>query len=153
MKLIQDKSKPVRAVERVYAKHSDKIIVEQCHAKGCDINNIVKQFHKTGILPENNKTPIYGDFSNIPSTEEAFDIAHKAQEAFMLLPANLRKLIDNDPSQLSKFMLEEKNYDACVQYGLFDKKPEPEPKTEPVIPEEKPVENKSVTTTKVVAGT
>lgn len=140
---MQNKQKAKRLVERFHTKLSDIKMTEQSHAKACDINNIVAQFAKTGILPDSNRQPSYLDVSNIPSTEEAFKIAHEARDAFMRLPSTIRKLIDNDPSQLSKFMLDEKNRDLCIEHGLFNK---PEVKKE-----EKPSVNTPVKTEEVVA--
>lgn len=119
---MQLKNKPTRAVERRTAKLSDKQITDQSWKKSCDINNIVKQFTKTGTLPNSTKIPQYGDFSELPTLEAAFEVAHSAQEAFYSLPAMVRKLIDNDPSKLELFIADEANREICEKHGLIEKK-------------------------------
>lgn len=123
----------IRKSERHHPKLSAKKMTDQSYKKSCDINNIVNQFTKTGRLPENTKVPTYGDFSETPTLEAAFDVAHAARDAFQQLPSAFRKLIDNDPSQLENFIADETNNDLCYKYGL-KVKPEPKP-AEPISTE------------------
>ena len=53
--------------KRVCPVLSDKIIVEKEHAKMADINNIVKQYKKTGVLPYI-KQAFYADVSQSRSS-------------------------------------------------------------------------------------
>lgn len=63
-----------------------------------DINNIVAKYRATGQLPElARRDPKYGDFSSIPSFQEAFDMVTHAQTVFAALPAEVRRECDNDP--------------------------------------------------------
>ena len=130
MKLKQDHSEAVRAVKRCPTKLDTRQMVDQSHAKGCDINNIVAQFQKTGQLPTNTKPAHFGDFSEIPTVEDAFRIAHAARDAFQALSSTVRSLIDNDPSKLESFILNEDNKDLCIKYGLIEK-PKVTPKVKP----------------------
>lgn len=118
---MQNLKKQTRLVTRRTTKLSDKQLTDQSHKKSCDINNIVKQFAKTGQLPDNHKVPTYGDFSEVPTLETAFDVAHAAQEMFYQLPSTLRKLIDNDASKLEAFVLNDENKEICQKYGLRKK--------------------------------
>lgn len=83
-----------------------------------DINKIVERA-KRGIEPRLNPVQAqYGDVSNLPSFEEAFDIVQAAHETFMSLPARLRKLIDNDPRRMDELTLEDYR-----QHGLTKNTP------------------------------
>lgn len=139
------KSTLERKTKRHHPKLSDKKITDQSYKKSCDINNIMKMASKTGRLPENTKIPQYGDFSETPTLETAFEVAHAAANAFMQLPAEVRKLIDNDPSKLENFVSNPENKDLCIKYGLMDK---PEPKKTPVVDE-----SQKTVQTKVEAST
>lgn len=119
--------KATRAVARKTTKLSAKLITDQSYKKACDINHIVKTYSKTGILPNTNKIPKFGDYSDMPTLEEAFEVAHIAQEAFYGLPSTIRKLLDNDPSKLEEFIQNKENFDLCVKFGLLEKKEEPVP--------------------------
>lgn len=121
---MQLEKKPTRLVKRRATKLSDKQMTDQSFKKSCDINNIVKQFAKTGILPNSTKIPQYGDYGELPTLETAFEVAHAAQDAFYALPSTIRKLIDNDPSKLELFVSDEANKEICLKYGLLEKKPQ-----------------------------
>lgn len=132
---MQNFTKATRAVKRHITKLSDEQRTDQSAKKSCDINNIVKQFAKTGILPKSDKIPHYGDFSDVPTLEEAFNIANNAADMFYELPASLRKLIDNDPSKLEAWLSDKKNDNLAIEFGLRQK-PEPVKKPEIIVKNE-----------------
>lgn len=94
---------------------------DQSYKKAVDINNIIAKFQKTGVLPENSMG-VYGDFSSIPTLEEAHEAIIKATEQFYALPAGVRKEMDNDPSKLELWLSNEANYDKALSYGLVEPK-------------------------------
>lgn len=65
----------------------------------CDINKIVERFRPTGMLPQVQAPPMYGDFSDITSFQEAHDRVNDARKAFMTLPARIRAEFSNDPAE------------------------------------------------------
>ncbi len=132
------KSTLERKTKRHHPKLSDKKMTDQSYKKSCDINNIVAQFAKNGRIPESTKVPQYGDFSEVPTLESAFDVAHAASKAFMELPSTVRKLINNDPSQLENFIANSDNKEICLKYGLLEKK-QPVIDKKPITEETKPI--------------
>lgn len=117
---MQYENKLTRMVKSRAIDCSKPVITDQSYKKACDINNIIKAYAKTGILPEGRQGGTYGDFSNIPTLEIAFEAVNNAKEAFLSLPADVRKLIDNDPSKLANFVADEQNYEICLKYGLIE---------------------------------
>lgn len=113
-----------RLVPRVITKFDGKKITDQSKLKASDINVIVKRAEKTGVMPPNVRQGVYGDFTNIPSLEESFDIQRKAINSFMELPSQLRKLMDNDPTKLVNFINNPENEDLLLKYGIIEKKVE-----------------------------
>lgn len=108
---------------RVYAPKGGKKRVDPSFANELDINNIMTKYAKTGVLPHfPEKTPQYGDVSSIPTLIDNQRLSAAAQEAFMKLPATLRKLIDNDPSKLELFISDPTNQEICLKYGLLAKR-------------------------------
>jgi len=85
-----------------------RLTTQQQFKDECDINRIVKNAAR-GIAPRflARGTPQFGDFSNVPSIEEAYDTIERAQSAFMNLPAQLRLELDNDPANISKLTKEQ----------------------------------------------
>lgn len=96
-------------------------MTEQHFKDECDINNIVKSFQATGVLPQGNREPLFGDFSEFPtdlqSSQQYFD---DAAARFMELPATLRREFDNDPVKLLAFLQDENNRDRAIQLGLVN---------------------------------
>lgn len=109
-----------------FADHSDDGITEfgpsltkQCFRDESDINNILKRFERTGVLPEMiRQNPQYGDFTDVPSYQESLDIVMKAEEQFLSLDAKLRREFDNDPVKFLEFVNDPSNAKRMVELGL-----------------------------------
>lgn len=106
----------------------DKLLTQQQFKEECDMNRIVERAMK-GIPPRflAKGTPRYGDFSNVPDLQGAYDLIGRAHEAFMALPAALRKELGNDPAQLQHI-----TSDQVERYKLG--KPKEEVVTPPPTP-------------------
>lgn len=109
--------------KRHYAKLSDKKLTDQSYKKMCDINEIIAQYRRTGMLPHmKQKQPMYVDTTELPNFLEAFSIVQEAKDLFYELPSDVRKLMNHDPSQLESFIKDEENKDICIKHNLFTKK-------------------------------
>lgn len=84
----------------------------------CDINNIIKQYQVTGLLPESDKEPVYGDVSDLPSFQEAQAIIMEATDRFNALPSNIRARFDHNPGNFIAFMDNPDNLQEAVELGL-----------------------------------
>jgi len=98
-------------------------LAQQQFKAECDINNILKQFNVTGLLPQKAVSPRYGDFSGIMDYHSALNAVIDAEDEFMTLPADLRKRFDHDPAALVEFLADENNRDEAVKLGLVDPSP------------------------------
>ena len=85
-----------------------------------DINNILRQFNITGLLPEAPLSPRYGDFSDIGDYHSALNAVIAAEAEFEALPAQLRARFSNDPAQLIDFLSDENNRSEAEKLGLLD---------------------------------
>jgi len=95
------------------------LLTDQSDLKSSDINVIMKQYAARGENPHLDPSQFrYEDVSNLPTLETMFDIVNNAQNEFMKLPADIRRLMDNDPSQLENFISDANNADHLVKYGL-----------------------------------
>jgi len=98
-------------------------ITDQSYKNACDINNIMANYVKTGMLPQTNSSePRYVDNTLIPSLEIAHNVIKQAQDAFQALPPYIRKLMDNDPSKLESFISDPENTHLLIKYGLATEK-------------------------------
>lgn len=92
---------------------------KQAMREATDINKIVARGRQVGYLPPMSRPPVYGDVSEVPSYEEAFNRVVAAQEAFQRLPAQVRDALGHDPKNLVPFLKDEKNREAAEKYGLL----------------------------------
>ena len=100
----------------------DPSLAQQHFKDECDINNILRQFNITGLLPENPLSPRYGDFSGIKDYQSALNAVIAAEDGFMTLPADLRASFQNDPENLINFLDNPDNKDKAIELGLIDRK-------------------------------
>lgn len=99
---------------------SEPQLTDQSYANACDINVIMAQYAKTGLLPQNSTIPPrYIDTTQVPTLEQAFSAVNSALEAFNDLPPTIRKLMDNDPSQLENFIADPNNADLLLKHGIL----------------------------------
>lgn len=113
---------PAQSFGIVFCKPS---LTQQHFKDECDINRIVATYQETGVMPQGNREPLFGDFAGIPTSfQESQNLFKEAQDKFYSLPSELRKMLDNSPQKLLEFMSNPANTEACVQYGLFNKPPE-----------------------------
>jgi phage internal scaffolding protein len=101
--------------------HCEDATLTQQHFKDeTDINNILRQFNITGLLPESPLSPRYGDFTGISDYQTALNQVIAAENEFMALPAQIRSRFDNDPAKLIEFLENSENKDEAIKLGLVN---------------------------------
>ena len=119
--------------------HCEDASLAQQHFKDeCDINNILRQFNITGLLPENALSPQYGDFTGVQDYHSALNQVIAAEDEFMALPATLRARFENDPAKLIEFLDNPENKNEAASLGLVNIPAEMPQVVE--LPQEKAVE-------------
>jgi hypothetical protein len=98
----------------------DATLTQQHYKDECDINNILRQFNVTGLLPENPLSPRYGDFTGISDYHSALNQVIAAENEFMALPAQIRSRFDNDPAKLIEFLENSENKNEAISLGLVN---------------------------------
>lgn len=115
--------------------------VQQQFKDDADINTIVKRFGLTGELPKDLAVPQSGDFTDVVDFHSAMNIVRASEEAFMEMPADVRKRFHHDPGEFLAFVNDDKNRDEAKKLGIM--KPDVVvPKVEPlavrVVPDVSP---------------
>lgn len=88
-------------------------------ADDCDINKLMAQYEKSGILPTVNvAAPRYLDVSDVPDLRSALDTLHEATTAFMTLPATVRREFDNDAMKFVEFAQNSENLPKMREWNL-----------------------------------
>lgn len=125
----------VNAPSANYALCFDDVpsLTRQEFADECDINNIMRSYERTGVINWfSQRPPAFVDFTSVPtSLMEFMSQMHDAENAFMQLPADVRKMMDNDPVKFVDYAADPKNIDQMRAWGLA-----PQPVQEPpVVPD------------------
>lgn len=111
---------------------NDPPLTKQAFKDEVDINKIIAQFDKTGMITKvNGSTPFYGDVSDIVDYQTSLNIVQKARDLFAGMDANVRERFSNDPDQMIKFLQDPSNLDEAVKLGMVVKRP--------VVPVEPPI--------------
>lgn len=92
--------------------------VQQSFAEECDINNIVRKYQDVGSFGPQDREPIFGDFTEIPDYQDAFEIVRAASESFNSLPSDVRTRFGNDPGLMMAFLADEANNEESYKLGL-----------------------------------
>lgn len=94
-------------------------LTKQAFSDECDINKIMRRAEQTGELPDMIKNnPQYGDFSDVPTYQEACNVVQKAEEQFNALNAHIRSRFSNDPAQFLEFATNPANAREMIKMGL-----------------------------------
>lgn len=120
----------------VSQKHTTQSVGEsrtkQAFKDESDINNILKRYNVTGVLPDQSRAALahFGDFTNVPSYDEALNTVIESQAAFMQLPAVMRQRFGNDPQHLLAFLSDENNREEAIKLGFVNPPQQPVPAPE-----------------------
>jgi phage internal scaffolding protein len=94
-------------------------LTEQGHKKECDMNYILKDYQRTGLIKhaKENKGR-YDDVSPIDFQEAMLTVAN-ARNMFEELPSNMRKRFANDPARFLDFVQNPANADEMRELGIL----------------------------------
>lgn len=102
-------------------------LTRQEFADDADINVIMAQYEKTGVISHINSTPpAFLDLSDVPDLQTAITLIRDSETAFMTLPAKTRAEFDNDPVKFINYAENPENIERMREWGLAPK-PDPEP--------------------------
>ena len=94
-------------------------LTQQHFAQEADIKTIIKKHDRTGIINHVARgVAHYGDYSEVNEYREALDMVNNAEASFGELPAELRKMFDNDAGEFFEFATDPKNEQKMIQMGL-----------------------------------
>ena len=111
---MQDRSKRVRPIIK-----TGKGKTEQAHADKCDINHILRDYHKTGLIKH--AAQHQGTYDDVTAVDfqNAMFLVTNAQKMFDSLPANIRTRFGNDPGSFLDFVQNPDNTDEMAKLGIL----------------------------------
>lgn len=108
----------------------------QSFKNDADINCIIARFENTGVLVDPtvpvSRTPQFGDYSDMPTYQEAQNVIVAANNAFNDLSAKIRERFGNDPAAYFDFVQSLKegsdDYAEAIRLGIIDRPLDSTPK-------------------------
>lgn len=123
---------------RVFAPHSDELVTRQDFKAECDINTILRQYSKTGVITHVQKNrPTYTDLPDGLDYQRSMNIILEGQEAFDGLPSSVRSRFGNDPATFLLALSDPDQRGYLTEVGVFKTPPvsgPPEPVRPPAAP-------------------
>jgi len=107
--------------------HTGPGLTKQSFAQECDINFIMRNVQKTGILPPSNNEALYADVSDIGDFQTAMDKITLGNRLFSSLPSKIRDRFNNNPGEYLAFLSNPENSAEGVALGLLAPPPPPAP--------------------------
>lgn len=96
-----------------------EIITEQSHGPHHEIENIVAQYTRTGVLLHNETyAGSYGDISNADSYEEALLKVREAEQFYDALPEGIRQEFPTGTAEFLEFINNPDNVEEIEAFGL-----------------------------------
>lgn len=111
----------------------EETLAQQHFKEQCDINRIVAQYAKTGLVPQSTATPMAEDFVGITDYHTAMNAIRRGDEAFSALSADVREKFKNDAGRFVDFCLDPANLDEVIALGLAPQRAAVEAVPPPVL--------------------
>ena len=94
-------------------------LTEQSHKNETDMNYILKDYVKTGLIKHAKEHEGKYDDVSVQDFQEAMFIVAEANNMFQDLPGEIRKSFGNDPSRFLEFTQNPDNLDAMQKMGIL----------------------------------
>lgn len=105
-----------------------KSMTQQHHVKNTNINQIMKRFERTGVLPQRVAKPLEGPLPDVENFHEAMNIVVRGRQVFESLPSAIREEFGNSPEAFLAAFQDEAQHDRLRELKLMVPKPvEPSP--------------------------
>lgn len=83
-----------------------------------NINNIMSRYKTTGLVPQTQRRPIFGDFMAL-DFQQMMNSISDVEQNFASLPSRIRGRFKNDPYQLLRFVEDPANIEEAIKLKLL----------------------------------
>lgn len=94
-------------------------LTEQAHKKITDMNYILRDYAKTGLMKHVKKHEGTYDDISVTDFQEAMFKVTSAQNMFNELPSAIKKRFGNDPAEFLGFVQDSNNLDEMAKLGIL----------------------------------
>lgn len=113
--------RPRSSIVRCDAVPVGESLAKQEFAAETDVNVIMNRYRQTGVLPQIGSPGVYGDFTTREDYLSCMIRVRQAEEAFALLPAEIRDACGHDPAELVDLVVNPARRADAERLGLVEK--------------------------------
>lgn len=99
--------------------HTGQGLTEQSHKDQCDMNYILEDYTKTGLIKHAKQYQGKYDDVAVQDFQTALDIVKQSQEMFNQLPSLIRKRFNGNPADFLSFTQDPKNKKEMQDLGIL----------------------------------
>ena len=104
------------------------VVTKQSHKAECDINTILSQYKKTGIINHiNTNQPMYTDLPSDIDYQTSLSILQQSQQTFDSLPSKVREYFENNPALFLAAFHDPSQADYLREWGFLNPEPNQRP--------------------------
>lgn len=107
--------------KRVLHPSGGRQMTKQSDTARTDINSIMAKWINTGLAPQTDARPQYGDFSNSVDFHAAVNQVMAAEKDFAELPARVRQHVENDPVKFLEMVMDPNRRSELEELGLVER--------------------------------
>lgn len=96
------------AKEKVFVPHDPTVITKQAPRDGTSVEAQLRAYRDAGLVPAGGAQPRYGDFTGIGDFHTELNRVRECERQFAALPAEVRKVAENDPGLFLEMVYGEK---------------------------------------------
>lgn len=85
----------------------------------CDINRIMARYERGGLLPQVDRKPVFGDFSEVGDFQAAQELVARSRQQFESLSSKVRSRFNNRPEEFLEFVGDKSNEAEARALGLL----------------------------------
>jgi hypothetical protein len=124
----------------IYCTHEEGRTAQEFKSE-CDIHNVLKRIMTTRVDDFAGRHPVYGDFSNRPTLQEASNVTTAAMSMFYDMSDPIRAEVGHSPRKFVSWLKDPRNRERAIELGFLVPQRLAAPKTD-----DKPsvTQNKSV---------
>lgn len=109
---------------RVATINDEPSLTQQNMKEDAELTTMIKKFGIAQLPQPMEAFAMYGDFTGVTDLTTAYERIADAEEAFMELPADIRKRFNHNAQELLTFVeARDENLDEGIEMGIFERPP------------------------------
>lgn len=98
----------------------EESLTRQSEKDDADINVLLNRFVRTGLMPQDEREPLFIDVSDVGDYRQIRDHINRSTDYFNTLDAKVRAKFNNDPAEFLDRLVDPANKQEFVDLGILE---------------------------------